>query len=188
MKKFYNKFSSKKELIEGLLSLNPEAFNVSATQQMNAKASRNRYFLVDKTDFTRVCDNFKKFMYMFNHVSGIKVYHKICFGNGHIFHVFTEGDVFNVGGEGGNLGEKPVVPKQKEVIKEAIVTPEEITDLPEDQGINLTEYEALYDDSKKRNSKDQLERKVRKDFGIDLNKRNPFDGMIEELRTELAKR
>lgn len=187
MKKFYKKFSSKKELIEALLSLNPKAFNVSATQQMNAKASRNRYFLVDKTDFTRVCDNFKKFMFMFNHVSGIKVYHKICFGNGHIFHVFTEEDVFNVGGEGGDLGEKPVVSNKKEVIKEDIIT-DDSKDLPEEKGIDLTEYKALYDDSKKRDSKDQLERKVRKDFGIDLNKRNPFDGMIEELRTELAKR
>ncbi|AUR87520.1 coil containing protein [Vibrio phage 1.101.O._10N.261.45.C6] len=187
MKKFYKKFSSKVELIDELLKLNPEAFNVSATKQMNQKASRNRYYLVDNKDFVRVCDNFKKFMFMFNHVSGVKVYHKICFGNGHIFHVFTQEDVFGQGGNGGTLSGLPSTQETPKIVQEEekeIITEKK----EEDATLDLSKYETLYDESKKRASKDALEKAVRQDFNIDLNKRNPFEGMIEELREELSKK
>ncbi len=198
MKKFYKKFSSKKELVETLISISKGKLDGEATLERNLKASRNRYFLIDKDGKTRCCDNFKKFFFMFNHITGHKIYHKLCHGNGHTFHVFTQEDIFSVGGKGGTLSGLPekapvetvkvVEPEETkvdvEVVETLVVEPSE-----EVKAVDFAKYEAINDGKLgKRDAKNALEAAVKEDLGIDLNKKATFEGMMDELREILVAR
>ena len=185
MKKFYKKFLSRKELIEALTYVGKGHLDVKATIEKNSKLNRHRYILVDKEGTVRVSDNFKKFMFMFTHVTGLKTFHKLCFGNTHIFHVFTEEDIFDTESKGGTfsgLSDKKVTT--------LVVEPdsEEDKDVSEDK-VSLDKYIAINDGKVgKREAKNLLEKAAKEDFGVDLNKGKTFEDMIEELRTLLVEK
>lgn len=185
MKKFYKKFISRKELIEALTNVGKDHLDVEATIKKNAKLSRHSYILVDKEGTVRVSDNFKKFMFMFTHVTGLKTFHKLCFGNTHIFHVFTEEDIFGTEREGGTFSG---------LSDKKVVTPVTEPDGAEDKNVSedkvsLDKYVAISDGKiGKREAKNLLEKAVKEDFDIDLNKGKTFEDMIEELRTLLVEK
>ena len=167
MKKFYKKFLSRKELIETLADVGKDHLDVEATIEKNAKLRRHRYILVDKEGTVRVSDNFKKFMFMFTHVTGLKTFHKLCFGNTHIFHVFTEEDIFGTESEGGAFSG---LPDKKDVTSVTESGSVEDKDTSEDK-VSLDKYIAISDGKiGKREAKNLLEKAVKEDFDIDLNK------------------
>ncbi len=185
MKKFYKKFLSRKELIETLADVGKDHLDVKATIEKNAKLRRHRYILVDKEGTVRVSDNFKKFMFMFTHVTGLKTFHKLCFGNTHIFHVFTEEDIFGTESEGGTFSGLP----DKKVVDSVTESDSvEDKDVSEDK-VSLDKYIAINDGKVgKREAKNLLEKAAKEDFGVDLNKGKTFEDMIEELRTLLVEK
>ncbi len=193
MQKFYKNIVTRKALIDTLLSVS-DKFNVEATQQMNEKASRFRFHLVTKENKVLTADNFKKFMFFFGHYAEIKVYHKICFNKGHIFHIFTAEDVFGQGEEGAKGEVKPTVKvevkvdKPKAVEAEAAKSIDDAVEETSEKEIDFSVYESLYNENKKRDSKNALELKVQEDFGIDLNKGKPFEEMIQELKDTLQQK
>lgn len=166
MKQFYKKFTNKDEMLQSLLNLT-DKLDKDLTLQINKKAFRGRFYLVNTDKKTFHCENFKKFLYMFNHITKIGIYHFTSFCNGHEFNVCTKEDIFNT---------TPIKTETKEETKVDITIYEAKPD------VDFSKYEKLYDEKDKKGSKNLLEKAAIDDFGINLNKRASFADMILELK------
>ncbi|MCP3683203.1 MAG: hypothetical protein GY861_10985 [bacterium] len=180
IKKFYKKFTPKKEMVEAVASLTDE-FDTEAMVEVLSKTNPRRIYLVTKGGKKIACDNFKKFISILTTQGGLDFLYPICFGRGETYHLYSKTDYFNTVSQ-----EKVVEPAVKEEkVEDVVVAEEEVTASPTSK-VDWGALEDIYDEDDVRGSKDALEKKVKEDFGIDLRKNQKFEKMLEELRVALG--
>ena len=196
MKKYYKKFTSKKEMIEQLSSLT-DKFDTEAMIEALPKSGPRRIFLVTAEGKQIACDNFKKFISILTTQGGLDFLYPICFGRGEIYHVYSRTDYFKTESEKKvdvvvEATLKPVEgteqPELPEVIVEVSEKLSEVVETAEDSSkVDWEKIWSMKDDNSKRQSKDDLEKYCKTEFGVDLNKKSKFDDMVKELETFLKK-
>ena len=188
MKKYYKKFTSKKEMIEQLSSLT-DKFDTEAMVEALPKSGPRRIFLVTAEGKQIACDNFKKFISILTTQGGLDFLYPICFGRGELYHVYSRTDYFET--ESDKKVEAVVVEAALKPVEESVVSEKEPEEVVVSEGesskVDWEKIWSMKDDNSKRQSKDDLEKYCKTEFGVDLNKKSKFDDMVKELETFLNK-
>jgi len=167
MKKFYKKFTTKKEMVQSIAGLT-KGLDVDKMVERLHSAGPRRLYVIDKKGSEIACDNFKKFIAVINQQEGLSLLHQISFGRGEVYHVYSVEDYFNT-------EEK----QEKQVEPEA--TPDPVAESP------LEKYKLLNNPDDITGSKKALHLAAKKDLGIDVKKNQKFESMLAEIASHLEK-
>jgi len=167
MKKFYKKFTTKKEMVQSVASLT-KGLDVDKMVERLHSAGPRRLYVIDKKGSEIACDNFKKFLAVINQQEGLSLLHQISFGRGEVYHVYSVEDYFKT-------------QEKQEDVKEAVVEPEAPVECP------LEKYKLLENPDDITGSKKALHEAVKKDLGLEIKKNQKFEAMLEEVASHLEK-
>lgn len=165
MKKFYKKFTTKKEMVQSIASLT-KGLDVDKMVERLHSAGPRRLYIIDKKGSEIACDNFKKFIAVINQQEGLNLLHQISFGRGEVYHVYSVEDYFNT--------------EEKQEVK-ATVEPKAPVECP------LEKYKLLNNPDDITGSKKALHLAAKKDLGIDVKKNQKFESMLAEIASHLEK-
>ena len=164
MKKFYKKFTTKKEMVQSIAGLT-KGLDVDKMVERLHSAGPRRLYVIDKKGSEIACDNFKKFIAVINQQEGLSLLHQISFGRGEVYHVYSVEDYFNT----------------EEKQEEATVEPATPVECP------LEKYKLLEYPDDITGSKKALHNAAKKDLGLDIKKNQKFESMLAEIASHLEK-
>lgn len=189
MKKYYKKFTSKRDMVETLANLS-DVFDTKAMLDFIPKSGPRRLYIFTTEGERVVCDNFKKFINIMSYKGNLDLMYPLCFGRGQVYHVFSKVDHFSEAPTDTSESIKDevdtIVPEDVEVLSEGLtevsVDVVEVSEEPELE-VDWEWVDSLEDSPENRLALDEYALK----FGQSLKRTMKITNMAKKFKEALAK-
>lgn len=179
MSLFFKNFTSHNDFYQYLGTCSEELNIEEMIKQSRPRSKTIPFYIADYEGYHIACKNMKQLIKLLNEDFGFKFIPSKCYNRGPLVYLFSSVD-YDV--------EKVIRPEleQEEIItmqdldEDSVIEEEKIDHFP---ALDPEFYRKLFIEGNIAESKDILQREVKKDHGITLKKNRVFDRMIEDLYT-----